>query len=108
MAAKPLINTLKSVNRSNVYDISKTDIIIDFNGGGNALKAGKWKVYNASGTAANAPYSGACGGYVDIVTGGDVGVTGTKVYQTFSDDYGDVYYKIIVIGTSYGTWKKLS
>lgn len=108
MASQGLINSLNILKTTNSYDISNADFVTDFNGGGNALRPGKWRVWNDSGTAANAPYSGACGGYVDVVTTGDISVVGTKVHQTFFDDLGDVYYKVIVVGTSYGTWRKLT
>lgn len=69
---------------------------------------GRYRVYNASGAAAHGPYTGSVGGYVDIITDGDTAVTGTKVYQTLHDYLGDVYTRVNVADTSYGTWKKLT
>lgn len=108
MASQGLINSLKKLVYNNQYNISKADYVTDFNGGVNSLSPGKWRVWNDSGTAAHAPYSGACGGYVDVVSTGDIAIVGTKVHQTFYDDLGDVYYKVVVTGTTYGTWKKLT
>lgn len=111
---KDQFDTLNS-NLSNVsstvtkiHDLSSTDYVTNFNGGGNAILPGRWRVYNESGTAANAPYSGAVSGYVEIVTNGNTTTNGTRVWQTLYDHNGDVYTKVIITGTGYGTWKKLT
>ena len=87
------------------YALASTTFVTDFN---NAASPGRYRVYNASGTAAHGPYAGSVGGYVDILTDGDINTTGTKVYQTLHDYLGDVYTRVNVAGTSYGTWKKLT
>lgn len=91
-----------------LHNLSLTDFVTDFDGGGNAIRPGRWRVYNVSGTAAHAPYPGSVGGYVDITISGDMTVTGSEAYQELHDVYGDVYVKIIKAGTGYGTWKKLT
>lgn len=91
-----------------LHNLSLTDFVTDFDGGGNAICPGRWRVYNASGTAAHAPYTGSVGGYVDITISGDMTVTGSEAYQELHDANGDVYVKIIKAGTGYGTWKKLT
>lgn len=87
------------------YALADTTYVTDFN---NASIAGRYRIYNASGSAAHGPYSGAVEGYVDILTDGNINTTGTKVYQTLHDYLGDVYTRVNVAGTSYGTWKKLT
>lgn len=87
------------------YALADTTYVTDFN---NASIAGRYRIYNASGSAAHGPYSGAVDGYVDILTDGNINTTGTKVYQTLHDYLGDVYTRVNVAGTSYGTWKKLT
>ena len=81
--------------------------ITDFNTG-NAALPGLWRVYNADGSAAHAPYSGAVSGVclVGVVYTSDG--TMDKAYQLFLDGLGDVYYKVYTYGSSYGTWKKLT
>lgn len=83
------------------YALAGTTFVTDFN---NASVPGRYRVYNASGSAAHGPYPGAVGGYVDILTDGDAAVTGTKVYQILHDHNGDAYIRINIAGTSYGTW----
>ena len=91
-----------------LYDITNVDFVTDFNGDGNAQTPGRWRVYSADGTLANAPYAGFCRGYVDVIVEGDISVTGSNVYQTFYDFFGDIYYKKIEINSNFGTWKKLT
>lgn len=87
------------------YGLADTTYVTDFN---NASIPGRYRIYNASGSAAHGPYSGAVDGYVDILTDGNINTTGTKVYQTLHDYLGDVYTRVNVAGTSYGAWKKLT
>ncbi len=84
------------------YALAGTTFVTDFN---NASMPGRYRVYNASGTAAHGPYAGSVGGYVDILTDGDTAVTGTKVYQELHDHNGDTYTRINIAGTSYGAWE---
>ena len=102
--ASDLSNVSSAVTK--IHDLSNVDYITNFNGGGNAIAPGRWRVYNESGTAANAPYSGAVSGYAEIVINGNTTVNGTRVWQTLYDHNGDVYTKVIITGTGYGTWKK--
>jgi len=104
--ASDLSNVSSAVTK--IHDLSNVDYVTNFNGGGNAISPGRWRVYNESGTAANAPYSGAVSGYVEIVINGNTAVNGTRVWQTLYDHNGDVYNKVITTGTGYGSWKKLT
>lgn len=83
------------------YALAGTTFVTDFN---NASVPGRYRVYNASGSAAHGPYPGAVGGYVDILTDGDAAVTGTKVYQELHDHNGDTFTRINIAGSSYGAW----
>ena len=81
--------------------------ITDFNTG-NAVVPGLWRVYNADGTAANAPYSGSVSGVCLVIVVYESDGTMDKAHQLFLDGLGDVYYKVYNNGVSYGTWKKLT
>lgn len=81
--------------------------ITDFNTG-KAATPGLWRVYNADGSAANAPYSGAVSGVCLVVVIYEPDGTLDKAHQLFLDGLGDVYYKVYNNGVSYGTWKKLT
>lgn len=99
------LNFYTDVRNSNLaaeYALAGTTFVTDFN---NASIPGRYRVYNASGTAAHGPYAGSVGGYVDILTDGDTAVTGTKVYQELHDHNGDTYTRINIAGTSYGAWE---
>lgn len=91
-----------------IHNLTDVSFVTDFNGGGLATTPGRWKVYNASGTAANAPYSGAVSGYVEVVINGNIATNGTLIFQTLHDYNGDVYTKVVITGSGYGTWKKLT
>lgn len=111
------INAGKSVSLgtiSNPTDVLKTLLnptnfgyITDFNTGKAALP-GLWRVYNADGSAAHAPYSGAVSGVCLVVVVYTSDGTMDKAHQLFLDGLGDVYYKVYTFGVSYGTWKKLT
>lgn len=99
---------------SNPTDVLKTLLnptnfgyITDFNTGKAAIP-GLWRVYNADGTAANAPYSGSVSGICLVVVIYNSDGTMDKAHQLFLDGLGDVYYKVYNNGVSYGTWKKLT
>lgn len=94
--------TVLNSNLAAEYALAGTTFVTDFN---NASIPGRYRVYNASGTAAHGPYAGSVGGYVDILTDGDTAVTGTKVYQELHDHNGDTYTRINIAGTSYGAWE---
>ena len=105
---KFFLNFYTDVRNSNLaaeYALAGTTFVTDFN---NASIPGRYRVYNASGSAAHGPYAGAVGGYVDILTDGDTTVTGTKVYQILHDHNGDAYIRINIAGTSYGTWDRFA
>lgn len=102
---KKNVGNFKNSDLEKQYALADTTYVTDFN---NASIAGRYRIYNASGSAAHGPYSGAVDGYVDILTDGNINTTGTKVYQTLHDYLGDVYTRVNVAGTSYGTWKKLT
>ena len=89
-----------------LYSLKDVAYVTDFNVYGNATTPGRWRVYNASGTTAHAPYTGAVGGYVDVVTTGQAETAGTEIYQTLHDYYGDIYTRTWISGSQYGTWKK--
>lgn len=110
LALKANASDLSNVNSAvtKIHNLSNVGYVTNFNGGGLANTPGRWNVYNISGTDANAPYSGAVAGYVEVLINGDTAVAGNVVYQTLHDHWGDVYTKIIVAGSSYGTWKKLT
>lgn len=91
-----------------IHDLSNADYVTNFNAYGNATSPGCWRVYNASGTAANAPYTGAVGGYVEIIVNGDPTISGTNIFQTLHDNYGDMYTRTWVVGSQYGNWRKLT
>lgn len=111
------INLGKSVSLgtiTNPTDVLKTLLnptnfgyITDFNTGKAALP-GLWRVYNADGSAAHAPYSGAVSGVCLVVVVYTSDGTMDKAHQLFLDGLGDVYYKVYNFGVSYGTWKKLT
>ena len=99
---------------SNPTDVLKTLLnptnfgyITDFNTGKAALP-GLWRVYNADGSAAHAPYSGAVSGVCLVVVVYTSDGTMDKAHQLFLDGLGDVYYKVYNNGVSYGAWKKLT
>lgn len=99
---------------SNPTDVLKTLLnptnfgyITDFNTGKAALP-GLWRVYNADGSAAHAPYSGAVSGVCLVVVVYTSDGTMDKAHQLFLDGLGDVYYKVYNYGVSYGAWKKLT
>ena len=94
--------TKLNIDLTKQYALAGATFITDFN---NAASPGRYRVYNASGTAAHGPYAGSVGGYVDILTDGDTNVTGTKVYQRLHDHNGDTYVRINISGTSYGAWE---
>lgn len=81
--------------------------ITDFNKG-KAVDPGLWRVYNADGSAANAPYSGTVSGVCLVVVVYESDGTIDKAHQLFLNGLGDVYYKVYNYGVSYGTWKKLT
>lgn len=95
-----LLNQL--MNRPN-----SAELLTDFNSG-YGITPGLWAVWNESGTAANGPYSSSVAGVCLVIRVDNSDGTIQAIYQLYLDYGGDVWNKVIVWGSSYGTWKKLT
>lgn len=83
------------------------DVLTDFNSG-YGLTPGLWAVWNESGTEANGPDSGAASGVCLVIRIDNDDGTWQMLHQLYLGADGAAWYRAVIWGAGYGSWKKLT